>query len=108
MAAAEKPQLASSVLASEAAGASAAAGVASSAAGGVSSAALDSAGLEASLTGGRGGSTTFATSRGGSGACACGWSWSGVVFSSSPGLAGKIENSLLISLQGLPANVMKR
>jgi len=56
------------------------------------------------VTGGRGGSTTFATSRGGSGACAGGCSWGGRVFNSSPGLAGRIANSLLISLQGLPAS----
>ena len=51
--------------------------------------------LELLVTAGRGGSTTFATSRGGSGASAGGWISVGIVFNRSPGLAGKIEGSLV-------------
>jgi len=70
---------------------------------GLASSADSGSDLEPSLTGGRGGSTTFATSRGGSGACAGGCD--GRVFISSPGLAGRIASLLLISLQGLPASL---
>lgn len=60
--------------------------------------------LEFLVTAGRGGSTTSATSRGGSGACAGGRSSVGIVFNRSPGLAGKIVGSWVGSLHGLPAN----
>lgn len=59
--------------------------------------------LFTSATAGRGGSTTFPASRGGSGASAGGSNSSGTVLCNSPGLAGKIVGTLLGSLHWLPA-----
>jgi len=55
------------------------------------------------VTAGRGGSTTFATSRGGSGASAGGSNVGRTVLCSSPAWAGKMVGTLWGSLHGLPA-----
>lgn len=50
-----------------------------------------------------GGSTTIATCRG-TKACAGGFNSTGTILNTSPGLAGKMEDTWFVSLHGLPAN----